>query len=58
MTPLATLSGPTHAPASGGSPKQLIVLLHGYGSNGNDLIALAPQWHQAMPDALCLMAAG
>lgn len=42
----------THNPASGEKPKQLIVLLHGYGSNGRDLISLAPYWQQAVPDAL------
>jgi len=42
------------APASGGTPRQLVILLHGYGSNGADLISLAPYWHQAVPDALFL----
>ncbi len=39
-------------PASGDAPKQIIVLLHGYGSNGRDLISLAPYWQKAVPDAL------
>ena len=54
MTSLPVLTGPSLAPASGGDPKQLIILLHGYGSNGNDLISLAPFWHQALHDALFL----
>lgn len=54
MPSLPVLDGPSLAPASGGAPKQLIILLHGYGSNGSDLIALAPYWHQAIPDALFL----
>ncbi|MGZ8999443.1 MAG: alpha/beta hydrolase [Allosphingosinicella sp.] len=54
MNPLPVLDGPSLAPASGGSPKQLVILLHGYGSNGADLISLAPYWHQAVPDALFL----
>ena len=54
MSPLPVLDGPSLAPASGRSPKQLVILLHGYGSNGNDLISLAPFWHQAVPDALFL----
>lgn len=54
MSPLPALDGPSLAPASGGAPKQLVILLHGYGSNGNDLISLAPFWHQAVPDALFL----
>ncbi len=39
---------------SGGSPKQIILLLHGFGSNGADMIALAPDWQAALPDALFL----
>jgi len=46
------LTGPSLAPLSGGAPKQLVVLLHGYGSNGADLISLAPMWRQLLPDAL------
>jgi len=42
----------THPPASGLKPKQLIVLLHGYGSNGQDLISLAPYWQGAVPNAI------
>lgn len=30
----------------------LVLLLHGYGADGNDLIDLAPHWAQAVPDAL------
>lgn len=54
MSPLPVLDGPSLAPASGGTPRQLVILLHGYGSNGADLISLAPYWHQAVPDALFL----
>jgi phospholipase/carboxylesterase len=39
-------------PASGGQPKQAVVLLHGYGSDGHDLIGLATYWRDALPDAL------
>jgi len=45
------LSGPTLAPKSG-TPKQLIVLLHGYGSNGDDLIGLAPYFAAILPEAM------
>lgn len=31
-----------------------MLLLHGYGSNGADLISLAPHWQAALPDALFL----
>lgn len=39
-------------PASGGLPQQAVVLLHGYGSDGNDLIGLAPHWQGVLPDAV------
>ena len=44
------LSGPL-SHLRGGKPKQLVVLLHGYGSNGDDLIGLAPFFAQALPEA-------
>lgn len=47
----STLNGPTVAPKSGGKAKQLVVFLHGYGSNGDDLISLAPFWADLLPDA-------
>ncbi|WPX97163.1 Alpha/beta hydrolase [Candidatus Bandiella woodruffii] len=33
-------------------PKQLVVMLHGYGSNKNDLITLAPELSEYAPSAL------
>jgi phospholipase/carboxylesterase len=45
-----SLTGPKVAAASG-KTKQLVILCHGYGSDGNDLIALAPFWQQILPDA-------
>ncbi|MAL10197.1 MAG: phospholipase [Maricaulis sp.] len=44
------IDGPRQPPASGGRPKKLVVFLHGYGSNGEDLIGLAGQWAREMPD--------
>ncbi len=41
----------THPPLSG-KVKNLVILLHGVGSNGRDLISLAPYWVQALPDTL------
>lgn len=49
MTTSHTLDGPRVAPASGGAPRSLVILLHGYGSNGDDLISLAPYWRDALP---------
>lgn len=40
-----------HAPKSG-TTKQLVILLHGVGSNGRDLISLAPMWAESLPDAM------
>lgn len=39
-------------PRSGAVPKQAVVLLHGYGSDGADLIGLAPAWQDVLPDAV------
>lgn len=48
------VNGSSLQPLSGGSPKQIVLLLHGYGSSGADLISLAPHWQQHLPDALFL----
>ncbi|MEP4378770.1 MAG: dienelactone hydrolase family protein [Alphaproteobacteria bacterium] len=48
------LIGPSYGPASGNPPKQLVVLLHGRGADGNDLIGLAPMLAGELPDALFL----
>ena len=34
-----------------GTTKQLVIILHGYGADGNDLIPLGRQWQQLLPDA-------
>jgi phospholipase/carboxylesterase len=47
MRPL--LDGPRLAPAAGGPAKELVVFLHGYGADGNDLIALGREWARALP---------
>lgn len=46
----AKLSGP-RLDAKSGHAHQLVVLLHGYGADGNDLIALGQQWRAMLPDA-------
>lgn len=45
------LDGPRIAPASGGKARQLVIFCHGYGADGNDLIALGSQWATLLPDA-------
>lgn len=50
----ATLRGPMALPASGGAPRSMVILLHGYGSNGDDLIGLVPYWRDALADTVFL----
>ncbi|WP_417307641.1 alpha/beta hydrolase [Devosia sp.] len=47
-----TLSGPAIAPRNGEAPKRIVVLLHGYGSDGRDLIALGQHWAGDMDETL------
>lgn len=44
------LDGPRLKPKSG-QARQLVVFLHGYGADGNDLIDLGQSWSEWMPDA-------
>jgi phospholipase/carboxylesterase len=46
------IDGPRVPPARGGKPDALVILLHGYGSNGADLISLAPIWAEVLPGAV------
>jgi phospholipase/carboxylesterase len=45
------LDGPGFAPLSGGKAAYLVVLLHGIGANGNDLLYLAHAWRKLLPEA-------
>ncbi len=47
------LDGPRAGPAQAadGRPRELVILLHGLGADGNDLISLAPVFAQALPHA-------
>ncbi len=47
---LQRLDGPRINPLSG-TTKQLVIILHGYGADGADLIPLGRQWQQLLPDA-------
>ena len=44
------LDGPRLAPRSG-TAQQLVVFLHGYGADGNDLIDIGRAWQQYLPQA-------
>jgi phospholipase/carboxylesterase len=46
----ADLDGPRVAPRSG-TAKQLVVFLHGYGADGNDLIEIGRAWEGLLPNA-------
>ncbi len=48
---MTLLDGPRLAPAAGGTPRQLVVFLHGYGADGNDLIGLGREWAKQLPHA-------
>jgi phospholipase/carboxylesterase len=48
---LIRLSGPSHGPRSGKRPSRLVILLHGLGADGHDLIGLAPYWAPLLPEA-------
>jgi phospholipase/carboxylesterase len=45
------LDGPRYGPKGGRTPEQLVVLCHGLGADGHDLIDLAPYWAAALPTA-------
>lgn len=43
------LSGPDFYPESDQEPSQLVILLHGLGADGHDLIGLATHWASVLP---------
>ena len=47
---MAGLDGPRFG-AQPGQARQLVVVLHGLGADGQDLIQLAPDWAEALPGA-------
>ena len=49
---LMELSGPRLDPAEGGPARSAVLLLHGYGADGNDLIGLAAEWAPALPETM------
>ena len=44
------LRGPERGPASGGRARAAVVLLHGLGADGEDLIGLADSWAGVLPE--------
>jgi phospholipase/carboxylesterase len=47
----AELDGPRIEPRAGGAARQLVVFLHGYGADGNDLIDIGRAWQGLLPQA-------
>jgi phospholipase/carboxylesterase len=45
------IDGPRLAPVAGSAAQQLVIFLHGYGADGNDLIGLGREWGQMLPNA-------
>lgn len=50
MSDMFALEGPRFGPAAGGKPQSLVLLLHGLGADGNDLLSLAPYWAKLLPN--------
>src|SRR5882672_5352782 len=48
---MAELDGPRLAPRARGPARRLVVFLHGYGADGNDLIEIGRAWQPLLPDA-------
>jgi phospholipase/carboxylesterase len=45
------LDGPRLEPRGGAAARQLVVFLHGYGADGNDLIEIGRAWQALLPHA-------
>lgn len=51
MNHATLLDGPRITPENGVPPSQLVILLHGYGADGKDLISLGSFWQKYLPKA-------
>jgi phospholipase/carboxylesterase len=50
-----SLDGPAaNLPSNGVAATSMVIFLHGYGSNGEDLMGLAPYWRQGLPGTVFL----
>lgn len=45
------ITGPERKPKSGNKAQQLVIILHGWGADGANLIDLADMWRDFLPDA-------
>lgn len=48
----SNLSGPALDPLNQKPPKNLVIILHGYGADGDNLISLAYEWQDMLPDTM------
>lgn len=48
---MVKLNGPLIPPKSGAPATRAVILLHGYGADGSDLISLGQHWGPMLPDA-------
>jgi len=46
----AQLDGPRLEPRAGTKARNLVVFLHGYGADGNDLIEIGRAWQPLLPE--------
>ncbi|GAB0119532.1 alpha/beta hydrolase [Acidisoma sp. 7E03] len=51
---MAHLTARRFGPAAGGAPQQLVIIVHGLGASGADLIPIAQSFAEALPHALFL----
>jgi phospholipase/carboxylesterase len=51
MATIDALKGPSLMPESGKPAKSVVILVHGYGASGDDLIGLAPFFAHVLPEA-------
>jgi len=49
---VTTFSSHSLPPASGLKPDSIVVLIHGYGANGEDLLSLGSAWAKQLPNTL------
>jgi phospholipase/carboxylesterase len=54
MSDAIPLTGPISLPPGGAAPTSMVIFLHGYGSNGEDLMGLSPYWRPALPQTVFL----
>ena len=46
---MMNIDGPRQEPSDGKPARAQVILLHGYGADGNDLIGLTPYWAKELP---------